>query len=75
MGGRNGEGPKGNLFWCDTMSRLKEGPIMLFITPKTSVCDTGFTECLTFPLHFSLLITVFTAEKHLAASYVRNKTY
>lgn len=70
MGGRNGEGPKGNLFWWDTVSRLKKGPVMLFITPKTSTCDTGFTECLIFPLYFSLLATVLTAEKHLAARYM-----
>lgn len=69
MGGGNGEGPKGKLFWHDTRSRLKEGPIMLFITPKTSICDTGITECLIFALSFSLLATVFAAEKHLAACW------
>lgn len=43
---------------------------MLFITPKTSIRDMGFTECLIFALYFSLLATVLTAEKRSAARYM-----
>jgi len=62
--------------WCDTVSRLKQAQSCCsHITSKTSVCDTGFTECLIFPLYLSLPATVLTAEKHLAASYVLRIKY